>query len=86
MFFIYYIFGSKVPQKFQFMHNLYFARENNQIYSKLKGMTTMTFKAQQVFGHSLHELSTLHQATHVCKVTFNISPNPSKVICKVFET
>ena len=46
------------------MHNLYFAKKTNQIFPNMKAMPTETFKAQQVFGHSFHQLSTLRQATH----------------------
>ena len=44
------------------MHNLYCARKTNKINLNVKEMPKVTFKAQQVFGHSLDELSTLHQA------------------------
>jgi hypothetical protein len=32
----------------------------------------VTIKAQQVFGHCLQELSTLHQTTHIGKINYPI--------------
>ena len=43
----------------------WFAEETIKIQSEMKEIPTVTIKAQQVFGHLLHELSDLHLTTHM---------------------